>query len=134
MMEAGRRKAAVMIMAIASVSACAGGGTARGDRPGTLSAAEMEEIYLARVDSARTRFTEADVRFMTRMIHHHSQAIEMAQLVPERTSNAQIRTLAGRIINAQNDEIALMFAGPPAVFDDHRELLDSFAGSAPDFL
>src|SRR5690606_26276940 len=34
--------------------------------------------------------------------------IEMSKYVPERTQNAQLRTLAARIINAQNDEIAIM--------------------------
>ncbi|HUF27887.1 MAG TPA: DUF305 domain-containing protein, partial [Gemmatimonadaceae bacterium] len=47
-----------------------------------LSPAEMEALYLARIDSARMRFTEADVRFMTAMIGHHAQAIVMARLAP----------------------------------------------------
>src|SRR5690606_28758040 len=41
-------------------------------------------------------------------IHHHAQALEMAALVPERTATPSMHTLAGRIINAQRDEIALM--------------------------
>ncbi len=45
---------------------------------------------------------------MSGMIAHHAQAIEMAHMVPERTENPSIRTLAGRIINAQQDEIVLM--------------------------
>jgi uncharacterized protein (DUF305 family) len=72
------------------------------------SAEEYEELYLARLDSARMRFTDADVRFMTRMIHHHAQAIEMAELAPQRAASPQLRTLAARIINAQRDEIATM--------------------------
>jgi uncharacterized protein (DUF305 family) len=107
-MAAAVRRAVLAMLVVGAVAACAAGGATRVERSGSLSAEEMEEIYLARLDSARTRFTEADVRFMTRMIHHHAQAIEMAELVPERTSNPQIRTLAGRIINAQNDEIAIM--------------------------
>jgi uncharacterized protein (DUF305 family) len=55
-----------------------------------------------------TAFTEADVRFMTGMIPHHTQAIEMSRLAPERAGRASIRTLAERIINAQVDEIAAM--------------------------
>ena len=69
---------------------------------------EMEAIYRARVATERTRFTEADVRFMTGMIHHHAQAIEMSLMAPDRTGSGSIRTLAARIINAQQDEIALM--------------------------
>jgi uncharacterized protein (DUF305 family) len=74
-------------------------------RPAT---AELEALYRARADSARLRFTEADVRFMTDMIHHHAQAATMAQLVPSRTATPSIRTLAARILSSQQDEIALM--------------------------
>jgi len=54
------------------------------------------------------RWTEADVRFMSSMIGHHAQAIEMARLAPERSATAAVRTLAERIISAQQDEIATM--------------------------
>jgi uncharacterized protein (DUF305 family) len=76
--------------------------------PGPVSDAEFEEIFRARTDSARMRYTGADVHFMTSMIHHHAQALEMANLVEERTTNRQIRTLAARIHNAQTDEIRTM--------------------------
>lgn len=74
----------------------------------TTSAAEIEALYKARTDSARMRFTDADVRFMSGMIHHHAQAIEIAQLAPQNGASPSIRTLAARIINAQRDEIATM--------------------------
>ncbi len=74
----------------------------------TLSNAEIEAIYRQRIEESRTRFTEADVRFMTHMIHHHAQAIEISRLAPDRAASDQIKTLAARIINAQRDEIALM--------------------------
>ncbi len=53
-------------------------------------------------------YTEADVRFMRMMIPHHEQALEMAELVPDRTSRNDIRMLALRILASQQDEIALM--------------------------
>jgi hypothetical protein len=68
----------------------------------------MEAIWRARTDSARLRFTEADVRFMTGMIGHHAQAVGCRNLAPTNGASASIRTLAARIINAQQDEIALM--------------------------
>lgn len=71
-------------------------------------AAEIEALYRARVDSARMRFSEADVRFMAGMIHHHAQAIRMSRLAPENGASASVRTLAARIINAQQDEIVTM--------------------------
>jgi uncharacterized protein (DUF305 family) len=70
--------------------------------------ADREAIYRARIDSARTRFTPADVRFMTGMIAHHAQALTMANLVPSRSASESVRTLAARIHNAQADEIAGM--------------------------
>ena len=72
------------------------------------SIAELEALYQARLDSAKMRFTEADVRFMTGMIAHHAQAIVMSRLAPERTRTSSIRTLAARIINSQEDEIERM--------------------------
>lgn len=54
------------------------------------------------------RFTAADVRFMTGMISHHAQALAMSRLAPSREASSSIQTLAARIINAQNDEIATM--------------------------
>ena len=69
--------------------------------PGTLAAA-------AAADSLRDSFTQADVDFVTHMIPHHAQALVMARMVPTHNGSAALRVLAGRIINAQNDEIALM--------------------------
>ncbi len=76
--------------------------------PDAATTAELEAIYRARTDSARMRFTEADVRFMTGMIHHHAQAVVMGRLAPTHGASPTIQTLAARIINAQNDEIATM--------------------------
>jgi uncharacterized protein (DUF305 family) len=53
-------------------------------------------------------WTEADVRFMSNMIGHHAQAIEMSRLAPERAGGNAVRILAERIISAQEDEIASM--------------------------
>jgi uncharacterized protein (DUF305 family) len=97
-----------MTVAAAAVLACAGCGSAASSGASAGSNADIEALYRARIDSARARFVEADVRFITGMIAHHAQAIVMARLVPTRTANPAMHTLAGRIINAQRDEIALM--------------------------
>src|SRR5690606_8316461 len=107
--------------ALALLAACGAPGAAPGDPPappappaaaGTspdgLTPEQIEEIYRSRTEAQRGRYTEADVRFMTDMIHHHAQAIEISRLVPDRSERSSIRTLASRIINAQQDEIALM--------------------------
>ena len=104
-----------LLAATAILSVACSSGAATGTRPADptaaapgRSAAEIEALYRARIDSARSRFTEADVEFMTGMIHHHAQAIEMSQLAPTHAASESIRTLAARIINAQRDEIATM--------------------------
>jgi uncharacterized protein (DUF305 family) len=97
----------IAVCAAAVATACAGrSGTETGPAPGSTD--ELEAIYRARTDSARMRFTEADVRFMTGMIVHHAQAVVMSRLAPTHGASPSIRTLAARIINAQRDEIALM--------------------------
>lgn len=73
-----------------------------------LSESEMEELFWARQDSARMNFTEDDVKFMTGMIVHHSQALIMSDLAPKNGASPQVQTLAARITNAQKDEIKLM--------------------------
>jgi uncharacterized protein (DUF305 family) len=63
----------------------------------------------AAADSARRQpFTEADAHFMSAMIGHHAQAIQMARLAPTNDASSSIRILAERVINAQQDEIAIM--------------------------
>jgi uncharacterized protein (DUF305 family) len=53
-------------------------------------------------------YTEADVQFMAGMIGHHAQALVMAGWAPTHGANSSVRTLAERIINGQQDEIATM--------------------------
>lgn len=65
-------------------------------------------VERARTDSVRLPYTQADIAFMTGMIGHHAQAIVMSNLVPSRSTNLSVRTLAERIINAQEDEIVAM--------------------------
>ncbi|GIH92859.1 DUF305 domain-containing protein [Planobispora siamensis] len=63
-----------------------------------------------RLGDSEARVTAADVRFAEGMIPHHRQALEMAELVPARSSSTAVRTLAERIIAAQRPEIAAMTA------------------------
>ena len=75
--------------------------------PAQGTPAELAAIAQARRDSARLAFTAADVEFMTTMIAHHAQAIVMAEMAPTHGASPAVRTLAGRIINAQRDEIGI---------------------------
>ncbi len=67
----------------------------------TLSADEATEL-------AKASFTDADVRFMQYMILHHQQAVEMSQLVGDRTNNEDVVAMAERILAGQADEIEFM--------------------------
>ena len=78
---------------------------ASSDRPTT---ADLEALYWTRQQEAAERYTEADVAFMTGMIGHHAQALIMSDLAPSNGASPAVQRLAARIINAQQDEIALM--------------------------
>jgi uncharacterized protein (DUF305 family) len=72
------------------------------------SLARLEALFRARIREDRLRFTEADVRFMTDMIAHHGQALEMSRLAPTRGAAPTVQGLAARILAGQQDEIVIM--------------------------
>ncbi|AOW91821.1 DUF305 domain-containing protein [Rhodococcus sp. WMMA185] len=53
-------------------------------------------------------FNNADVTFLREMYPHHAQAIDMADMVPGRTENADIVALAAAIAAAQQPEMEQM--------------------------
>jgi uncharacterized protein (DUF305 family) len=59
-------------------------------------------------DLSQVQYVGADIKFMQGMIGHHAQAIEMAALVPSRSSSEDLRKLAQRIDVSQRDEINMM--------------------------
>ncbi len=52
----------------------------------------------------------ADVEFVTQMIPHHRQAMEMASLAPDRAADPRIKAVAARIDAVQGPEIAVLEA------------------------
>lgn len=74
---------------------------APGQATRSLSVAEASDI-------ADTSYSPEDVRFMQAMIPHHQQAVVMADLVADRTNNADLLDIAGRINASQSDEITFM--------------------------
>ena len=63
---------------------------------------------VVRADSVRNSYVQADVEFMTDMIHHHAQALVMGRMARTHDASGPIQVLAERIIVGQNDEIAIM--------------------------
>ena len=74
---------------------------APGDPGRELSAEEAIEI-------ANTRYSPDDITFMQDMIPHHNQAVQMAELVADRTNLQELVDVAGRIDASQLDEIEFM--------------------------
>lgn len=77
-------------------------------QPGSAVRDDSIAIAKARADSIRYPYTAADVHFMSAMIGHHAQAIVMSRLALTRDVSPEVRRLAERIINAQEDEIGTM--------------------------
>jgi uncharacterized protein (DUF305 family) len=98
----------VVITTAVACGAAACSGTARQPAGTTPSSRDSSIDLAARADSLRHSYTPADVEFMTGMIHHHAQALVMARMAPTHGASAALQVLAGRVINGQNDEIALM--------------------------
>ena len=120
------RRSPAALLAVLALAACAGApapatspapaapASTADPAPGVVTSApaqgtpaELAAIAQARRDSARLAFTAPDVEFMTMMIAHHAQAIVMAGMAPTHGASPAVRTLAGRIGNAQRDEIGI---------------------------
>lgn len=99
-----------MAVLLAAVVACsARGGSARTSRrPAADGQTELAAVARARADSARYPYTAADVRFMSAMIGHHAQALVLAGWAESHGAAPAVLRLAGRILNGQGDEIALL--------------------------
>lgn len=100
------------------IAACGGSqtsGSAPAPQPAATASAsaaaiqsDQRAIAKARADSARLAYTAADIHFLSGMIGHHAQAIEMSGLAPTHGAGPEVSRLAERIINAQQDEITIM--------------------------
>lgn len=98
-----------MAVLLSAVAACRSGGA---DVPIVQPGAPGQD---ARVIGSREAaaipqptHTDADVRFMQGMIHHHAQALDMTELLKTRTNSDDMKKLALRIELSQRDEIRMM--------------------------
>jgi uncharacterized protein (DUF305 family) len=90
------------------LAACAPGATTPSPSAPAPIILNASPEQVAAVDSLRRTVTAADVDFMSMMIGHHAQAIQMSEMAATHGAGPEIRVLAARIINAQHDEIATM--------------------------
>ena len=79
--------------------------TAQTVQPGAPGA---ESKVVPANQAAALKPTDADVKFMQSMIHHHAQAIEMVALLKTHTTTRDMQLLGLRIEVSQNDEIKMM--------------------------
>jgi uncharacterized protein (DUF305 family) len=77
-------------------------------QPGAPGESSRVIAATAAADLSRVAYTPADVRFMQGMIAHHTQAVDMVDLIDSRTARDEIRMLGRRIAASQVDEINLM--------------------------
>ena len=108
---APRVLAVLAVIATMAGSSCRTGGSDPGSRilqPGAPGQPSRAITAGEAADLSQVRHTPADVRFMQGMIGHHDQALEMAAMLPSRTSRDDMRLLAKRIEVSQADEIHMM--------------------------
>jgi uncharacterized protein (DUF305 family) len=72
------------------------------------AAAPRTPAEQAKADGGRMPYVAADVSFMQGMIHHHAQAVVMAEWAQTHGARSDVRILASRIDVGQRDEIAFM--------------------------
>jgi uncharacterized protein (DUF305 family) len=104
----GSMVAIAAAVALAACSSAVRAPAAASPGPAAGGANEQTYVALARADSIRHPYVQADVEFMYNMVGHHAQAITMSRWAPSHGASPAVQRLASRIINAQHDEIATM--------------------------
>jgi uncharacterized protein (DUF305 family) len=101
-------RAVAVLLAVMAAAVFVRPSSAQTQQSAARAQSDLAAIAKAREDSARRPYTTADIHFMSGMIGHHAQAIQMASWAPTHGASRTVRTLCERIINAQRDEIATM--------------------------
>ena len=68
----------------------------------------MTPAAVAKADGGKVAITQADIDFMSGMIGHHAQAVQMAGWAPSHGAGTSVKILCERIVVGQRDEIGLM--------------------------
>ncbi|MFE5283901.1 DUF305 domain-containing protein [Nocardia sp. NPDC056611] len=72
---------------------------------GTMPGMDHGQTGTSAQAATRSDFNDADVTFLQMMYPHHAQAVEMAKLVPTRSQNQELLTLAKAVEAAQTPEM-----------------------------
>ncbi|MEV6429300.1 DUF305 domain-containing protein [Nocardia sp. NPDC051463] len=92
-------------VAAAALFAAGCGNDDSGSMPGMEHGSTAGAAATSGPPAARTDFDAADVSFLQMMYPHHAQAVDMAKLVPGRSENQQLLTLAAQVEKAQAPEM-----------------------------
>src|SRR5262245_12392639 len=110
-MQAPTRRYVLLLVTALGAASC-GARTAQSAPPVVQPGAPGESSKVISTAAAEALpmpgYSAADVRFMQGMIHHHSQAIDMVDLLYSRTASDDMKKLAKRIEVSQNDELGMM--------------------------
>jgi uncharacterized protein (DUF305 family) len=74
------------------------------------ASAGVVSAVAAPTQTAKAAANATDRAFVREMIPHHQMAVEMAKMAKMNGDHAKVRTLAGKIITAQNGEISTLTA------------------------
>jgi uncharacterized protein (DUF305 family) len=97
-------------------------GCSQGSDPGTVvvtpdrpvlqpgAPGEANTTHTGPVSVTVPRANAADARFMSHMVAHHAQALELVDLARDELRDEQVRALADRIRSAQQPELQVMAA------------------------
>jgi uncharacterized protein (DUF305 family) len=104
--------AAAMLLSLAVAAGCktTGAGSTQPPivQPGAPGQSTQTVAPNQAADLSKVQATDADVKFMQGMIHHHAQALDMVALLEKNTSSDDMRKLGERIKISQRDEIGMM--------------------------
>jgi uncharacterized protein (DUF305 family) len=96
-----RTTIAAAVVPLALAAAC-------GDDDDDAASSGGDQASQTTQQEAAAEHNDADVEFAQMMIPHHRQAVEMAELAPDRAAAPEIIELAGRVQAAQDPEIEQM--------------------------
>jgi len=107
-----------LAVALAACAGCHEAGGAVADKPASTPAAHaivqpgapgQASTVVSTVPAFHdNNYTDADVKFMQGMIHHHNQALLMAAMIPTHTETPQLIAMGKKITISQTGEIQAM--------------------------
>jgi len=107
------RLVGILLLAATSLTACQTMPSTQAGAPVVVTMGRPGEASTSAPMSTAAKgvtlpYAKGDVTFISGMITHHAQAIEMVNLLKSRTDSESMRMMALRIEVSQNDEIAWM--------------------------